>query len=149
MSRRQGVRPSLTTLLALRHASAETARAEHGAAVAARHAAQERLRQLHEQLACHEVTGPRWALGIDERARLGEAMAAARTAVASAAAFEDRARQRWVIERRSERVIEKLVERVESARAAAAARAEQIVLDEVGLIAHARDRRTPVLEAAS
>lgn len=149
MTRRQGVRPSLTTLLALRHASAETARAEHGAAVAARHAAQERLRLLHDQLAGHEVTGPRWAVGIDERARLGEAMAAARSAVESTAALEDQARQRWVIERRSERVIEKLVERVESARATAAARAEQAVLDEVGLLAHARGGRTPVLEVAS
>ncbi|MGF1662398.1 MAG: flagellar export protein FliJ [Kineosporiaceae bacterium] len=143
MSRRPGVRPSLTTLLALRHARAETARAEYGAAVRARHTAELALAGHLANLAGHEVTGAAWQGSVDGRERLRAAVVTARARLADATAAEQEARERWTVHRRSERAVEKLVERVAAARAGALARAEQAALDETGLVAHGRRGAAP------
>jgi flagellar export protein FliJ len=138
MSRRPGVRASLTTLLALRRARAELARAEYGAAVTARHAAEQTLAGHLADLADHEVTGTAWQGTVEARERLRAAVAAARARLDGATAAERESRERWTVHRRSERAVEKLVERVAAARRGALARAEQAALDETGLVAHHR-----------
>ncbi|MGF1653147.1 MAG: flagellar FliJ family protein [Actinomycetales bacterium] len=138
MSRRPGGRPSLTTLLALRRARAEAARAEYGAAVSARHAAEQMLAGHLGELADHEVAGSAWQGTVDARERLRAAVTGSRARLAAAGDAERDARARWVVHRRSERAVEKLLERVAAARQGALARAEQAALDETGLVAHRR-----------
>jgi flagellar export protein FliJ len=143
VTRRPGVRPALTTLLALRHARAEAARAEYGAAVTARHAAERALAGHLTDLSAHEVDGAAWRDTVDARERLRSAVAGARARLAEAAAAERDAQERWTVHRRAERAVEKLVERVAAARRGALARAEQAALDETGLVAHARRDPAP------
>jgi flagellar export protein FliJ len=138
VTRRPGVRRSLTTLLALRHARAEAARAEYGAAVTARHAAERSLAGHLADLAGHEVSGAAWRGTVDGRERLRAAVVTARVRLDAAVAAERDAREGWTGHRRAERAVEKLVERVAAARRSALDRAEQAALDETGLVAHGR-----------
>lgn len=141
MTRRvRGVRPSLTTLLALRHTRAEASRAAYGAAVAARHGAERAAAALRDDLTRHEVTGAGWHGTVAQRERLRDALAIADGRVAESHAAEADARIRWAADRRAERVLEKLVDRVAAARRDALARAEQAALDETGLDLHRRAR---------
>lgn len=133
------MRRSLNTLLSLRHIKAEAAQGRYAAASAVTRSREEALSGHVAQLAASDLSGPvNWQVAVARRDLLGTAVTRSRAELGTARSAQEQARQAWTVERRAERVVEKLVERAQAERRAARAREEQRDLDEIAVAAHAR-----------